>query len=364
MKHTIRVIIILVLFFFLAQFTGLLIINHYIDHVKTIKTKSVEWKPLPYNLERPKVENPSFSFIYIVSAVLVGTILILFLIRFNSVSLFKVWLYTAILRVIGYSVLYLSKDGVLLVFFLIADLLLGYLAWKFKFTVEDIWKLWFFATVWLTLSIAFAAFISSIISVILAFILAVLKLYRPNIITQNISEVFIYGGLAAIFVPIINIFAAFMLLAIISAYDFIAVFKTKHMVKLATFQSKSKIFAGLMIPYGRKKDLIKSKMFVKSKDVGGKEIKMNSKEKISGKAIAVLGGGDIGFTLIFAGVVMQALMLQEPVLTAFLKALVIPIFCSIALLILLLKGQQNKFYPAMPVLSMGCFLGYLVVLMI
>jgi len=361
MKHTIKVVIALILFFFMAQFAGLLIINHYIDHAKTVKTKSVEWKPLPYNLERPKVESQSFSFIYILSAVLVGTILILFLIRFNRVSLFEVWLYTAILRVVGYLALYLSKNGVWMVFFLIADLILGYLIWKFKFTVQDIWKLWFFATVWLTLSIAFAAFISSSISVVLALILAVLKLYRPNIITQNISEVFIYGGLAAIFVPMMNIFAAFMLLAIISAYDFIAVFKTKHMIRLAAFQSESKIFAGLMIPYSRGKDSIKRGIVQKTSMKGKKRLRNKGESR---KSFAVLGGGDIGFTLIFAGVVMKALMLQEPVLAGFLKALIIPVFCSIALLILLLKGQQNKFYPAMPVLSLGCFAGYLAVTLI
>ena len=44
--------------------------------------------------------------------------------------------------------------------------------------------------------------------------------------------------------------------------------------------------------------------------------------------------------------------------------LIIPVFVSLALLFLLLKGQQNKFYPAMPVLSLGCFIGYLAVLVI
>ena len=53
-------------------------------------------------------------------------------------------------------------------------------------------------------------------------------------------------------------------------------------------------------------------------------------------------------------VVMKGLMLEEALLTGFLKTLIIPVFASLAFLILLLKGQQNKFYPAMPVLSLGC----------
>ena len=301
MKHTLKVTISLVLFFFMAQFVGLLVINYYIDHKKTVETKAVAWQPLPYNLERPELKNQSASFIYITIAILIGTILVLLLIKFNKAF---------------------------------------------------IWKFWFFVTVWLTLSIAFATFLNNIVAAVIALIISVLKLYKPNMITQNLSEIFIYGGLAAIFVPIINLFAAFMLLIIISVYDFIAVFKTKHMIKLAKFQSKSKVFAGLLIPYERRKI-----------SIGGKQPSASkSKEKKS--RVAVLGGGDIGFTLIFAGVVMKGLMLQETMLIGFLKTLIIPSFVSLALLILLLKGAKDKFYPAMPFLSLGCFMGYLVVLAI
>ncbi len=306
MKHTLTVTIVLVIFFFMAQFVGLLVVNKYIDHKKTIETKKIEWQPLPYNIERPEVKNQSTSFIYISIAILLGTILVLLLIKFNK---------------------------------------------------PLIWKFWFFATVWLTLSIAFAAFLNNILAAILSFVISVLKLYKPNIIMQNLSEIFIYGGLAAIFVPIINVFGAIMLLIIISIYDFIAVYKTKHMIKLAKFQSGSKVFAGLLIPYEKNKILIKDTPIPKS------EIKYVA-DKSHKHSIAVLGGGDIGFTLIFAGVVMKGLMLQETMLIGFLKTLIIPVFVSLALLILLLKGQQNKFYPAMPILSLGCFIGYLVVLLI
>src|SRR3989338_6116762 len=307
MKHTLKVTLAFVVFFFLAQVVGLLIVNQYIDHKKTIEAKEIVYKPLPYNLERPQVENQSYSFVYITIAIIFGTILVLLLIRFNK---------------------------------------------------PNIWRFWFFATVWLTLSIALAAFINTLAAAVLALIIAILKIYRPNILLQNISEIFIYGGLAAIFVPIINVFGAFMLLIVISVYDFIAVFKTKHMVKLAEFQSNSKIFAGLLIPYDRGKASVKSQMPSKIKT------EKTSNKKTARQSVAVLGGGDIGFTLIFAGVVMKTLMLQDTFLIGFLKTLIIPVFVTIALFILLMKGQQNKFYPAMPVLSLGCFIGYLVVWLI
>lgn len=301
MKHTLRVTIALVFFFLMAQVVGLAVINQYIDHKNTQAAGEIVMKPLPYGLERPEVENQSTSFVYITIAVLIGTLLVFLLIKFNK---------------------------------------------------PFIWKFWFFITVWLTLSIAFAAFINSVIAGIISLIITVLKFYKPNILLQNFSEIFVYGGLAAIFVPILNVFAAFMLLILISIYDFIAVFKTKHMIKLAKFQSKSKVFAGLFIPYTSGKILIKENISTKAA----------SDEKKT--RVAVLGGGDIGFTLIFAGVVMKELMLQETVFIGFFKTLIIPIIVTAALFMLLVKGQQNKFYPAMPVLSLGCFVGYLIVWMI
>lgn len=339
MKHTYKVVVALVLFFFMAQFAGLLIINHYIDHKKTFETKIVEWKPLPYSLERPELKNQSASFIYITIAIFIGTIFVLLLARFNKTL---------------------------------------------------IWKLWFFMTVWITLSLAFAAFINNDIRFVaaintkfsdffsnylpslsfmdnfaaaaIAFAVSLLKLYKPGLVIQNLSEIFIYGGLAAIFVPMMNLFAGFMLLIVISIYDFVAVFRTKHMIRLAKFQSESKVFAGLLIPYAGNR--AKSEVFNKKisiNNAGKSRAPGHEKEK---SRIAVLGGGDIGFTLIFAGVVMKGLMLQETVLAGFLKSLFIPVAASLALFFLLMKGRQNKFYPAMPVLSLGCFMGYLIILLI
>ena len=105
----------------------------------------------------------------------------------------------------------------------------------------------------------------------------------------------------------------------------IAVWKTRHMIKLAKFQAKARVFAGLLIPYDKSK---------------------NS---------AILGGGDIGFPLLFAGVAFK---------TLYFKAFIIPLFASLALIYILVKAEKKKFYPAMPYLTVGCILGYLVALII
>ena len=297
MKHTLSITFLLVFIFLLTQVIGLSITNKYIDHKTTIETKKVTFEDLPYNLERPQIEE-STSYIWIIAAILIGTILLLILMKFRKMNL---------------------------------------------------WKLWFFIAVFSTMAIAFSAFIPQTIAAILALTLALIKIYRPTTLIQNLTEIFIYGGLAAIFVPVINIFAAFMLLILISIYDIIAVRHTKHMVKLAKFQTKSKIFAGLLIPYDRKKVKVKEKGIIEKKGVG---------------KFAVLGGGDIGIPLIFAGVVMKDLMLKNPELIGFLKTLIIPLFVSLALFYLLITAKKDKFYPAMPYLTTGCIIGYLVVLLL
>jgi len=298
MKHTLSITFLLVSIFLITQVIGLSITNEYIDHQTTIETKKVTFEDLPFNLERPEIEE-STSYIWMIAAILIGTVLMLILMKFRKMGL---------------------------------------------------WKLWFFIAVFSTMAIAFSAFIPPTIAAILALTLALMKIYRPTTLIQNLTEIFIYGGLAAIFVPVINIFAAFMLLILISIYDIIAVRHTKHMVKLAKFQTKSKIFAGLLIPYERKKKgKYKEKGVIEKKGVG---------------KIAVLGGGDIGLPLIFAGVVMKDLMLKNPELIGFLKTLIIPLFVSIALFYLLTSAKKDKFYPAMPYLTVGCFIGYFVVLLL
>ena len=304
MKHTFKVTLLLALIFFVAQIVGLAIteeyisIEEYIDPETKAVVKQVVSEDLPYNLERPEIEE-STSYIWITIAVIIGTLLLLLIIRFKKMNL---------------------------------------------------WKLWFFFAVFFTMAIAFAPFIGQIIAALLAFIFALMKIYRPTAILNNFTEIFIYGGLAAIFVPVINLFSAFALLFLISIYDIIAVRYTKHMAKLAKFQARSNIFAGLLVPYGKGKGIAaEGKGIIKDKEKG---------------RIAVLGGGDIGFPLLFAGAVMKDLMLANPEPIGFLKTLIIPVFVTFALLYLLITGEKDKFYPAMPYLSVGCILGYLVVLLL
>ncbi|MBD3163782.1 hypothetical protein GF323_01145 [Candidatus Woesearchaeota archaeon] len=307
MKHNLKIILILIGFFLLSQVIGLLIVNQYIDHKVLAKTGKVTFTETPV-FERPPVEE-STSVWYIISAILIGTAILLVIIRLRKIR---------------------------------------------------IWKTWYFISVFITLGFAFYAFFKQIpvqelalsFSFVLAAVMGYYKIFSPKIWLHNISELFIYGGLAAIFVPIMNLFSAIMLLLLISAYDMYAVWKSKHMVTLAKFTTESRVFAGLSIPYRKSTGKIQKKATKKIK---------SKKSKIKN---AILGGGDIGFPLLFAGVAMKNLMLSNTVLTGFLKVLIIPLTTTTALYFLFVKGEKNKFYPAMPFLSLGCFAGYFILLLI
>jgi hypothetical protein len=101
------------------------------------------------------------------------------------------------------------------------------------------------------------------------------------------------------------------------------------MIKLAKFQTKAQVFTGLNIPY---------------KVLKGKKAVFTT---------AILGGGDIGFTLFFSGVILKEFNLTSALVTSFVIML--------SLLFLLFYGKKGKFYPAMPILSLGCLVGYLIV---
>ena len=166
-------------------------------------------------------------------------------------------------------------------------------------------------------------------AIILAVVFALLKIFKPNKYIHNFTELFIYAALAAIFVPLLNVWSVVILLVLISIYDYIAVRKTKHMVKLAKSQSKAKVFAGFLIPYDKDK-------------------------------VAILGGGDVGFPLLFAGVVMMHFGF------GFLdfRNFIIPLFAALGLLYLFVKSDKKKFYPAMPYVTLGCLVGLGVVYLI
>ncbi len=304
MKHNLKVTVLLLFSFILAQFVGLFVMSHYIQISEVDGTRFVEYKEVPFVGPPPEV-NQTLSFIPIVIAVLAGTAIIFIIMKLNRPEIFRYWVSLVVFLTLTIS------------FFAVISKLFGTPVFS-RFPGGPIF-----------------------LAVLLAGIITFFKLFRPNIFAHNISEIFIYGGIATIFVPLLNLVSVTILLLLISLYDAIAVWKSKHMITLAKFQAESKAFSGLMIPYGA-------------------EVKPKKRKKallsFGTEKTAILGGGDIAFPLMFAGVVMKNYGLM--------KAFLVPVFVTIALALLLFKGREDRFYPAMPVLTAGCLAGFLAILLL
>ena len=292
MKHTPKITTYLIILFLLSQFIGLFVVQQYIT-TDNLGNRILEQDANTQDI--PKEQ----SIYYMAAAIAMGTVFFFIL---NKYKLFNVW--------------------------------------KFMFIFAAI----------ITMNKSFQPFIgASALGV--ASVLAIWKVFKPNIFIHNFTELFIYGGLAAIFAPLLNITRASILLILISIYDMYAVWKSKHMIKLAEFQKESKVFAGLYIPSAApvaptttKTSNKKTASKTTTKKV--KQVRVQS---------AILGGGDIGFPLMFAAVFLP---------TYGLTTLIIPVTTTIALYTLFYKAQQGKYYPAMPFLSIGAFIGAAIVLLI
>ena len=112
------------------------------------------------------------------------------------------------------------------------------------------------------------------------------------------------------------------------------------MQKMAKYQiDKLKIFSGFFIPYVSKRVRAKLKKMKKS------ELK---KKKIR-VSVAILGGGDVIFPIIAAGVMLKTL--------GFLSAVFVIAGATLGLTYLFFFAEKKKFYPAMPYITAGIFLG-------
>ena len=298
MKHNNKITAILIIMFLLTQFIGLFVIHTYSNGLL-----------LPYGMEPPTEVSEDVS---------IFSILFAFIIAITF-------------------------------FFLLT-----------KIKAEKFIRLWFLVVTVLALALTLNAILNSfgmttyaaITALIIAIPFAYYKIFKRDIYVHNISELLIYPGIAAIFVPLLGVMGIIVLLLIISLYDIWAVWQSKIMQKMAKYQINNlKIFSGFFIPYTNKKERKKIKQIkAKYKEKGEKELEKQFKKQKVKVSLAILGGGDVIFPIIAAGVFYTFY-------GALLPALVISFSATIALAFLFVLANKGKFYPAMPFITIGIYLG-------
>jgi len=299
MKHSWKITSILLIMFLITQLIGLAVINAYTE------------EQLPYGMQPPEVktERDFWQMLPMIGiAFVIAIVLMLLLSRIKATFFLRIWFFIVIILAISITLNSL------------------FLNLKLPYT--------------------------SLIAVLIAFPLAFFKIFKRNLLVHNLTELMVYPGIAAVFVPILNIWTIIILLVIISVYDIYAVWHSGFMQKMAKFQiNHLKFFAGFFVPYlgkGQRQKIQKLKQKYKKKEIPEKVLK-KKKIKVS---LAILGGGDVIFPIIAAGIFLKYFGL--------LPALAVTLCSTIALAGLFVTARKGKFYPAMPFLTAGIFIGMLI----
>jgi len=310
MKHELKIIFVMMAMFIATQLIGLIVIDVYSPHMITLPTGVTisQQNLIPYNMQ-PEPMNPFDALGIMVIALTIAVVLMLALMKFRAGMIIRLMFMIVIMITLS-----ISLNAVFLLLFPGLSL-----RWD-------------------------------VIALVLALPLTFYKVFRRNLLVHNMTELLIYPGLAALFVPILDVTTTLILLIIISVYDFIAVIKSRFMVQMAKYQIKKVgVFSGFFVPYltEKTKKLIDKISLRSAKSRSAKNIPIS---------VAILGGGDIAFPLIFAGVVMRS--------SGLLASLIVVLGAALGLLSLFIIGKKGKFYPAMPFITAGLIIGWLATFML
>jgi len=210
---------------------------------------------------------------------------------------------------------------------------------KRKTLKKHIYKILFLLVSFFSSLIFLEAFFPEPISLILTVSLILWWIKTPIVLNQNLLMIFSLSGIGASLGLVLRPEAVVLILIILSIYDFVAVYTTKHMVKIAKDMVETGTILGLVFP-------LNLKSFLKITE----EIKPGKGDFL------ILGGGDIALPLIFSVSVLK--------FGAF-KSLVISFFSLLGFfinLLLFISQKEKKPMPALPLISLFSIIGYLIFL--
>ncbi len=207
---------------------------------------------------------------------------------------------------------------------------------KFKKEKGIIFKTIFILVVFLGGALLLSVWLPDMTSLILMVILIFWWIKKPSVLSQDILIILGIAGTGSILGQSLTPEIVISILIIFSIYDFIAVYKTKHMVKMAKEMIESRAILGLVIPpnifgFGERLEKIQP---------GGKFL--------------ILGGGDIVFPLLFVTSLIPS---------GILNSLIVALFSLIGLFLgfwFFMKQKVRQPIPALPPIAFFSILGYLI----
>ncbi|MFW5928374.1 MAG: presenilin family intramembrane aspartyl protease PSH [Thermoplasmatota archaeon] len=188
------------------------------------------------------------------------------------------------------------------------------------------------------------------VSIVLAIILMILLYKHPEWYVVDTLAVIMGAGIAGIFGMSLAILPVFVLLIALAVYDFISVYKTKHMISLAEGVMKMKVPVMMIVP--KKRDY-------KFKEKEG--IMQEVKDKKKKRDAMFIGLGDFiipGILAVSASIYLPSALvfgLSAPLVVA--AGSIIGAVCGmIVLMRFVLKGNPQA---GLPFLNSGAIIGYM-----
>lgn len=185
----------------------------------------------------------------------------------------------------------------------------------------------------------FEVWLGEPIAFILILFLVFLWVKMPSIFTHDLLLISGMAGLGSFLGLGLTPETVAILLIIFSVYDVIAVYKTRHMVKMAKEMTEAGALPGLILP--------------------SKVSELNTpleKTSLGGKFL-ILGGGDIVFPLFFSVSALQG---------GIIRSVVIAFFSLLGLLTsfwIFFRQKERRAIPALPPIALFSIIGYLITLL-
>ena len=224
-----------------------------------------------------------------------------------------------------------------IVFFLFATIFFLFFVYFFKpkKTKKIIYKITFLFTTFLAGLFCLESFFKEPLALIIMFFLVSWWLKRPILLNHNILMVLAIAGTGSALGLAMDPLLVLILLIIFSLYDFIAVYKTKHMVKMATDMIENQAILGIILPFNLS------------------QFNTHLKEVKVGSGFIVLGAGDIVFPLLFAVSLLSS---------SFLEVIMVVLFSFFGLFLgfyIFISQKTRKPFPALPPIAFFSIIAFL-----
>jgi len=230
-----------------------------------------------------------------------------------------------------------------LLYFLFALLFILFIIFvlKSKRSKRIIFKILFILTTGLGGTLALYVWnIGNLTTLVLIAFLIFAWLQIKSILVHNLLLILGMIGLGSAMGLRIEPWTGITILAIFSIYDFIAVYKTKHMVKMAREMITAGAILGLILP----------------QETSG--FKTNLREVRPGGKFLILGGGDIVFPLVLAVSLLPS---------GIINSLIVAIFALFGLFtsfLIFINQKVRRPIPALPPIALFSIIGFLITLVI